>query len=313
MYNEAQKLRYLNSLTEADTFKRDKTELVFRITSDLEEMYGKDICNFTTPEILDVYRYFCTTSVTFLNHTNTYLSYYGQWCLQESLTHDGQNHFLEITMQTLSNCINKTGVSASIVTEKEVYNIVDSINNDQDAWLILGVYEGIGSKGTNYEELTCARFSDIDVKNRKIKLCTGRIIDISPKLIGIAEDASKEEFYYGSTESQRKYPLIPNGDEIYKDIDNKLVNTGDVAVKGRRVNRTFARLRKELGLSEYISLKKLKYSGMINLLNKLAEKYNVTPIEALYDNEIFKEMTKQYNITSINRVAFFQTYKDYLI
>ena len=306
MYNEEQKKRYIEKM---DFTEKKVLIQLFNNVEQVEKMNNKDICNFVTPEILEWYKFLFTTSLDRLVNINAKLAKYQTWCLQQNLVNDSQNHFLEITPEVLTKCLNKIAINNGILTREQLINHLRKFENAQYKFVFLGAFEGIDSAGVEHEELIKATFKDINISDKTIKLVTGRTIKISDKLIQYAEEASNTYIYHavmGDFDSE----II--GDEIIKNRPRKNAGNSNTA-KGKKLYRNFIRCRDAYGLSKFITLDKLRASGIIEYINDYAKENNITGEKAFYNNTFLKTLSKQYNIDKTDRPSFMKTYGSFLV
>ena len=149
MYNEEQKKRYLDTIP--DEKYRNLITRYFTSVAQYESMCERDLCNLTVQEILLHYRLRCTTSLEMLMVLNNAYANYTDWCLSQGLVEDSQNHFREITNEALIGCINTGLHQKKILSRKEILDICNSVANPVDAYVVLGLFEGI--YGRNCREL----------------------------------------------------------------------------------------------------------------------------------------------------------------
>ena len=98
MYNEERKRQYIEMKESNVTLPFRALERLFNQTEPFEEKNGKDVCEWTTTEILDFYKYLDQYSLSSLVVINSNLCLYTNWCLIEMLIPDCQNHYLEINL-----------------------------------------------------------------------------------------------------------------------------------------------------------------------------------------------------------------------
>ena len=111
MYNEEQKNMYINHRKKDVSFVYlSNIELQFKRTAETEKELEKDVCNWNLYEIVDFYKMYNCTSYEVLLCINSTLSKYTNFCLENGLVKDNQNHFLECSTDTLESCINKAAL-----------------------------------------------------------------------------------------------------------------------------------------------------------------------------------------------------------
>lgn len=115
----------------------------FNNVKPFEKEYGKDICDFVATEIITLYKSFGTSSINYLTVMNSQYSKYTDWCLNEHLVKDNQNHFREIDQDTLASCLNKIRMKAMVVSEEDCTVILMRFKMfliNSYVWLYLKVY-----------------------------------------------------------------------------------------------------------------------------------------------------------------------------
>ena len=301
MFNIDQKERYLKNVNEG---LKNFYLQIFNSMSFFEESAGKDICNFTTVEIIEWYKFLFTPSLERLVNINSKMEDYQRWCLSESLVNDGQNHFSEINLETLGACINKTIISQSIISREVLLEKIKELINPRERFVLLGLFEGIGAKGNDNEEFLNAHFTDI--VDNKIHLCTGRVIDISDDLKKIAKESNEQKAYYTATGQKKE--LV--GDTIIKDTVRL---NSDSKNMGLKIYKLFSKSRDYIGLYNKTSMKKIMDSGVINYLNIKAKEYNMEVKQLLYEKDILEYLNNQYCYNKQSNLYFIKKYNDFLI
>lgn len=308
IYNQEIKERFLNSI-DLSQYPPRWYERVFEKTYLFEKSKNKDLYAFTTPEIIEFYKFLDVGTITPLIVYNTNLLRYAQWALNEHLVFDGMNHFDEINTEMLKECLNVVKTQQSILSyDKFMILINQQLLNDQDKYIFYCLFEGI--KGKNYQELINLKMSDIDEKNCIAHLCTGRDIYVAPKFIEICKMADAQTEYVNLVDNDEKpltRRLLP-GDTILKEKHNSRGRQ-----IGRRVYMTLVRNANYVyDLSIVITGKSIRDSGLIYYLNKRAEKLDVSVEELLYDIDNCKDIIEKYQLNLITRKRWILQYKEYL-
>lgn len=304
VYNQDGKEMFLESI-ELDKYPPRWWERLFEKTIDLEEKFGKDLFGFTTPEIIILYKYLDVFSLESLMVYNLNLIKYGDWALINNLSVDGQNHFAEITNETLASCVNEAGVRKSIITEEQLEEILRQIDNAIDKYMFYALWEGI--KGKEYCEILELKLSDINVDTKEVTLCTGRTIKVSQRFISICQEADRQVDYVNYSENKEIVRHLIPSITIYKE---KFNSRG--IDKPRTLYNTLLRCIKYLGLSNYLSINSIYHSGLIHHLNIIAEKCGMSVEDLLNDPQARKEVVNKYNFNIDARKRFLLKYKNYL-
>ena len=306
MYNETIKTRYIQEKSSTTNMPNGYLARMFNKSDSFENKLDKDISNFTVYEIEDFYKTLNIKSVEYLTVLHSHLSLYTQWCMQQNLVLDCQNHFAEIPSSSLINYINALALKKSIITRNTLYELIDGLINPSDAFIMLALFEGI--EGENYCELVNLKMSDFN--GNKVKLCTGRELTVSSKLIGLAEE-SNIEMEYCSLAKERKFPFL-NEDLIIKNYPNSRMN--DPYNKGRRIYNRVKRNFNEIGIDKYMKPKSLVDSGKIDYINTRSKELGITAKEFIYNKDYAKEVRYRfgYDLTQY-KFSFMKKYGDYLV
>ena len=306
MYNETIKTRYIQEKESTTNMPNGYLTRMFNRAESFESKLDKDISNFTVYEIEDFYKTLNFKSVGYLTVLHSHLSLYTQWCLQQNLVLDFQNHFAEIPSYTLISYINMLALKKSIITRKMLYELMDDIINPSDAFIMLALFEGI--EGENYCELVNLKMSDFN--GNKVKLCTGRELTVSSKLVTLAEKSNEEKLYYSLTK-KREFPFLDE-DLIIKNYPNCKLD--DPFNKGRRIYNRVKRNFNEIGIDKFMRPKSLVDSGKINYINTRSKKLGITAKEFIYTPEYAEEVRYRfgYDLQRL-RKSFVEKYGDYLV
>lgn len=307
MYNEERKKRYIKIKEDAVTLPYRSLELLFEKTEPFEEKNGRDVCEWTTQEIMEYYKYRDAYSLSSLVVCNSNLTQYTNWCLTETLVPDGQNHYQEIRPDMLESCVNKEFLSKLIISREDIVRIIDELSNYTDRYMMLAFFEGIC--GIRYSEMVNAIIDDID--GDMISLCSGRVIPISDKLKEIAEFAAAEESYqtYGPSGKCIKYSDLNPSGAIFKVVKKNRPIADDSSMV-QIVCRRFVKAVDYLGLPKRMTIKNMILSGKINFIKEIMEREGKSIEEVIVDNR--DEINARYNIDQIKSSAvFLRKYRQY--
>ena len=306
MYNKDLKLRYIKEKNEAATLPNHYLECQFNKIGKFEEELDKDVHDFTVYEIMEYYKILNISSLEVLAVLNSHLSLYTQWCLQENLVTDNQNHFLEIQLEQLKNCLNKVMLDKKIATRNQIIEWCEQLPNPRDQVIMLGLFEGL--KGKDFSDLVNLRPEDVN--ENKLKLIDGREILVSNELIKYINDSIEENTYYSSSGNQEKtMPLIYKG-YVIKDYPNTKEGTSAFA-KGRIIYNSIARSLKFVGALNYMSANSIYESGKIWMIKKRAADLGISTKDYVYSDHI-REVEYHFGCRIV-RSVFWLKYEDHLI
>lgn len=305
-YNEDLKKRYLHEKGK-HIITNNYIDVQFRKSSEMEYELDKDISNWTIYEIIEYYKLLNVTSFEILMCTNSIFSQYCQFCLENSLVMDNQNHFLECTKEVLASCINKAILEKKIISRETILKWVDELPNPKDQFILLSLFEF--GKSKDYKDIVNVKTYDLDEKNNELTLLN-RKVKISDKLIDIIHDCKIEDTYYSiSGKGTKVMPLVDYG-YIIKSYPNQNMGLSDFQ-KGRNIYIACQRIFEYLGVGGYMSPNSIVESGKLHMINKRAKDLRMTKIEYLYSNKI-KEVEMQFGCI-ITRSIYDKKYEEYLV
>ena len=305
VYNQENKEWFLKSI-DLSQYPPRWWERVFEKSYMFEKIKNKDLYNFTTPDIMEFYKFLDIGTLAPLIIYNSNLVKYAQWALNESLIIDGQNHFNELTSDILVNCLNVTKTQQSILSYEAFMDLINrKIVNDQDKFIFFCLFEGI--KGKNYQEIVDMKLSDIDEDNLVVHLSSGRDINVSREFIEICKKADKQTIYVGLIGNEIERKLVP-GVTIIKEKSNS---------QGKDLNRTVynaivRNIASVFELADVVTAKSIKDSGLIYYLNKRAEKLDVPVSELVYNLDNWRDLIDKYQFNPDARKRWLLQYKDFL-
>ena len=306
LYNPELKIQYIEEKSQEVIISNNYLECQFNKSFKLENELDKDISNFTVYEIIEYYKMLNSSSLDTLVVMNSQFSMYTQWCLQKSLVRDNQNHFLEMTIEQLKECLNKMLVNLKFVTRETILNWVDQLPNPKDQFVLLGLFEGL--KGKDFCELSKLRPEDI--KGNIATLCTGREIELSNRLLKIISDCVVEDKYYSISGSGTKVmPLVDKG-FVIKDYPNARGDVSDFQL-GRKIYNSITRILNYFDVLNFMTANSITESGKLHMIKERAKELSLSCKDYIYSNYI-EEVEKKFN-SKIVRSIFWLKYEDYLV
>ena len=271
MYNEEVKKRYIVEKESTTLTPKDFLSRYFEKVQEFEMRFNKDVSCFTMYEIVDFYKTLNTASINSLTVLNSHFSLYTDWCLKQNMVPDCQNHFSEITHDILLTCINTMAMKKSIVTRETLYAWLGELLNASDAFIMLALFEGI--RGVEFCEIANLKMSDFS--GNKVRLCTGRELTVSNKLVEIAKDSNDTLTYYPIVDESERKLKFRDEDLIVKNFCN-VKDTNDTYVIGRRIYRRLMRNFAYLGIEDWMKASSLIESGKIDFINRRSQELGMT-------------------------------------
>lgn len=307
MYNEEIKKRYIAEKERTTSMPDKYLTRQFDRTEEYELRLGKDLSNFIKQEILDMYKTFNFEAVETVNVINSHFSLYTQWCLQQNLVPDCQDHFLEIKANDLMSCINMAALKKSIVSLETLRGWLRKLPNPSDQFIMLALFEGIG--GQNFCELTNLKMSDFN--GNTVNLCTGRTLTVSTELVDLARESDNTLIYKGVGSKIDKEVPFKDENLIIKNYPN-CQDGADEYYQGRRIYRRLLRNFTMLEVDKWMRPNALAESGKIHYINLRSKELGMSAKDFLY-SEYVQEIADrfEYNLKRF-RVSFMRKYGDYL-
>lgn len=305
MFNNERKQRYIDYKTTETSIDPYTIRGIFTKTQKFEENLNKDVCDFTTIEIENMYKTMDYTSADSLFVTNSLLVGYCEWALKEGFVGDSQIHFLELKRGRLNDFVNVAVQQMRVVSRDTVIKWCQQVLNASDAFILLGLFEGI--KGKNYCEFSYLKSTDIDFAN-KTAILSGRDrpFKMSVELCQYAQYAIEETIHYGM-EQKHNMTLIPSN-LLIKEYPNCKPDASDY-MKGKRITNRALRSLQYLGIGDYMTPRSIVTSGMIFMVKEECNKLNMEPRDYVYKN--VRKVCEKFG-TNIPPSVFMRRYGDFL-
>lgn len=303
-YNEYLKKRYLNEKEKSLTVTSNYIDVQFRKTSEMEYELDKDISNWTVYEIIEYYKLLNVASYDSLICLNSIFSVYTQFCLENNLVKDNQNHYLECTRELLTGCVNKAILDKKIVDRNTVLKWVDELPNPKDQFILLSLFEF--GKSKDFKDIVYAKSEDVDNNTLKV---SDRTVNISYKLEEIIDNCYSEDTYYSISGKGVKTMTLVDYGYIIKSYPNQNMNLSEFQ-KGRNIYIACQRVFDYLGVGEWMSPNAISESGKLYMIKEEAAKLNMSPKDFIYSNYIEK-VEKQFG-TKIIKSTYIKKYAEHL-
>ena len=300
MYNADQKYEYIEKNEGRNSNLATAMSFIFKATEPIEESKGKDVAEFTVAEIMELYKSFTSRSFYNLTNRHSQLKWYAQWCLENNMIRDNQNHFTEISLENLKDCINTGYQRQGIMTRSEMESEIVQLLNARDQCLVYALFEGV--QGKEFCELTELNVKQI--KGNTLKLAT-RTIEVNPRLIELMRQSTEEYKYYSYGTSPREYPYDEADPNVFKKTYNSKQETQ--IRKRQRLYTCLQRIKEYLG-NAAISATSLTESGRIDYIKSFMAK-DGTDLEATVRRHE-KEIINKYG-TFGSVPTYLMNYGDY--
>ena len=292
--NESRKRSFITEKTNLDITAPGEYERLFTKVSRFEKRLGKDVCDWSSKEILTWLKLENKKSYIALRHYVSCLSGYTLWCMSHGLSKTNQNHYNEITASELQQCVNQVKLKQAVLSRDEVVQKIRTLDNYRDQFFILSLFEYGGIKNY-YDDIINVRISDFTPTENTLYLSSSdRTVTVSDLLFDIASKAYDQEVYIGN---MRSSPLSPRGDKVMKFVQRK-VNQGLDISKSQMTFQLKRIIKITLDLMGYPNLtaKDIMISGMIWKIKEYAKYYQITPKEVIYDKDLYQKICNQFDM-----------------
>ena len=309
MYNTKIKERYIKFRNANVILSDNYSARMFAKTYPFEANENKDVCNFSAKEIENMYKTWNLSSIESLLVYNSNLSLYTQWCQEEGLVVDGMNHYTEFDKASLGGMINKALFNMRIVSREDVLNWCRQLENPVDAFVILGMFEGI--YGVKYSDFFDLYLDDIKgntltIRNPDNKKSPIRKIEVSDELINYAHlAASIDKYGWTSGANVRTAELEGNYQKIVKKSVRK--NSTD------NMHKTiYGRLKKCFDFLDVAHMRpaQINESGMIYFINRKANELNISTNQYIRENK--DAILNQFDFSIDSTKQFCEKYANFL-
>lgn len=308
-YNEERKNAFIQERIDTVKISVPSVKALFNETNLFETRYAKDCCEWTTTEIINFLKYLNSGAIDGLRYKLSTLKIYTDWCMNHFLVSDNQNHYLEITSNILMNCVNPIVVKNLRLSYDQMQSILESLINPSDQFIMLALYEGIN--GFQCGEITSARIGMFDKDKKEMHTSEGRIIPVSDKLIGYAEESVDEYKYYTfSGDESNVLELYGDEDLIVKYFPNRVDTSPDKLRRG--IHTRLKRMLDYCGLYKRINIKNIVESGRMHSIETVVKEKGMSGIEEFFTYpELIQD--NEYIYGSIrNRKEYVMIYREFI-
>ncbi|WP_010499970.1 tyrosine-type recombinase/integrase [Paenibacillus elgii] len=260
---------------------------IFKISNAIESDLKKDLYSFSREELRRLMFLFMPTTENSSRHNVSWVSKYIDWAIDYGYK-SGLN-----PLDTVGSDWHKQFVNNNIKkfwTTDEIYKIIDSRHNAQDAVIIILPFNGVGGEG--HSEILNLTKKDVDAFNCKLHLDgRKRPIVVDEKCIKLCEAALREDTYAkmnGNTAPDNRADLA---NLVENDFVVRSANTNTEHFNEAEKNIVYRRLSKIANeINEpYFTPRNIAYSGMLAMAKELYSK------SGKLDKEEYKLIADQFN------------------
>lgn len=295
---DEKKLEYIDSLA----IKGTNEIAFFRKAEDNEKVLSKDLSEWNAKEIIDFYKSLCSPSLDFIYNIHIVYKKYTNWCLYKNLLTDNINHYDEITMDILMQCVNKSIADQRIISRENVLKELSRLENPRDQFICLACFEGL--IGIGFKDMIDVRLSDFDLKSHIVHI-NGKVIPFTDKLYQYAKQAAETQVYTNSNSGNpnRQYIMVGDPDQIIKKVVSR--ENSDPIIKPQVIYDAIKSVQDRTG-NPALTSKALKESGRIDMIKNIRKE---NPSLSL--TEALKQTLAIYgNLVSLQ--SYINKYNDFL-
>ena len=190
---------YTNELEIEDFLKEyQRSKIIIESTAratlnravEFEYKFDKPFYQFTTEEVLEMYKSIHAVSAVSLQNNNLILKHAARW-----FAHNGKETFSDayetMTKELLSSVVDVDKQKSMILSREDLDNLQGNLLNAIDRAILEMLFLGVG--GFWLKELTFLDSSQVDKKNNMIYLKTGKAIPVSDEVCDLLREAFNED------------------------------------------------------------------------------------------------------------------------
>lgn len=261
---------------------------------EFERKFQKPFYQFTTNEVLEMYKSTHAISVRSLQNANLTLKHAARWILNK-YGKGIANVYDNITKELIQDCIDTQKKDNLILTKEDLINIQNELLNYTDKCILFLLFEGVG--GYMLKELTFMDKSQINKKDLVMYFRSGKTINITPKdyellCRGFDED---ELVSFGTTSRVSQVKSLG----IYKSRFNNLSDNDDptsAADRERRyrfIQRRMMLISKDLGVT--LTSGSIQESGLLHYIKEGIKTSGLSFLEFIRTEEA-KVLARRYDL-----------------
>ena len=261
---------------------------------EFEKKFQKVFYEFTTDEVVEMYKSVDAISIRSLQNINLILKHAARWILHNQKKNI-KNIYDDITKDLIQECVNVAKKDNLIITKKQLNSIQNDLLNYTDKAILFLLFEGVGSKWL--KELMFLDWEQISRKDLKIYFRSGKVINITPEDYELLRRAFQEDelISFGVTSRISKVKSLG----IYKsrfntlsDNDN-IMDEGSIERRYRFCQRRLILISKDLGIT--LTSGSLQESGFLHYIKEGIKNSGLDFLEYIKTEEC-KVLARRYDL-----------------
>lgn len=217
-------------------------EVLIRNAKLYEDLFEKDLYNFTLSEVTDMLTSLRAKTKNSLRQKMSVYAQYVDTAIAKGVSLNSSNVVRSILSSELDDIVDLEATNQRYITREDLFNTIVYLNNDQDRVVFALLFDGV--MGNNYENLVNLKFDDIDRKTLRAKLFDGTEVTLSKETYNLVQLANQEDTY--ETE-YTTYRLVPN--EYVIKAPKRLRGTEKEALRPNSIRIKIDKFKKDLRIS----------------------------------------------------------------
>lgn len=263
---------------------------------EFEHKFKKPFYEFTTEEIMEMYKAAHAISDRSLQNTNLTLKHAARW-MADAKGQSANSQYESMTKELMRQCVDVKRKDGLILTQEELFDIQEQLLNWTDKGIITMLFLGAGSQWL--KELTFFDMSQISRTEGRIYFKTGKVITITNEDYEVIRAACAEEELVSFGETSRISKVKSCG--LFKVRFNALSESDnpndpqDLERRFRFVQRRLMLISKDLGVQ--LNSGSLQTSGLLHHLKEGVQDSGLAFREYVKTKEA-RELARRYDILS---------------
>lgn len=259
-----------------------------------ERKFDKSFDQFTTDEVLIMYKDIGALSVRSLQNYNVILKHAARWFLDKQKKSIG-NIYDNITKEMMQKCVDANKKDNLLISKSQLIDIQNHLLNDVDKAIVFLLFEGVG--GRKLKELMFMDWSQVSHQDLKLYFRTGKTINITMSDYQLLRRAFQENELISFGTTQRISKVESFG--LYKarfntlSDNNNIMNESDIERRYRFAQRRLILISKDLDIT--LTSGGLQESGFLHYIKEGIQNSGLDFLEFIKTDEC-KMLAKRYDV-----------------
>ena len=291
---ELEVTRFLNEYKRSRVIIETTIRAILNRALEFEHKFKKPFYEFTTEEILEMYKSTHAISDRSLQNMNLTLKHASRW-MADTKGLNIKSQYEDMTKELMQDCVDTTRRKNMILTKDDLIEIQGELLNWTDKGILQMLFLGAGSNWL--KELTFFDMSQVSRKDGLIYFRTGKTIPITEEDYVLIRNACEEEELKSFGTTSRISKVRSCG--FFKVRFNCLSDSDDpndeqdAERRFRFIQRRLLLISKDLGVQ--LNSGGLQTSGLLHYLKQGVEESGLTFREYAKSKEA-KELARRYDI-----------------